>query len=262
MARRWLRSHLALLQAWGRRLLGGAPGACVACGRTVPAFLPYKGGWRKASPVLRALDVAGSDLDNFACPRCNASDRDRHLVMYLDRLGLFDRQHPVRRTLHFAPEAALEARLAAATLDEYVRGDLMPARADVARIDITDIPFPDAHFDLVVSNHVLEHVPDDAAALREIARVLRPGGHALLQTPFAPGLVASIEAVGVTAAAERWLLYGQEDHVRLYGRDLHERIVAAGFRWAGVTHVELLGDLDPRRHGVNAAEPLLLFVRE
>ncbi len=262
MRRSWLRRNLAMLLAWARRANGESSGTCIVCHGSVPAFLPYRGGWRQASPVLRALEVAGSDLDHFACPRCNASDRERHLVMYLDRLRLFNQQHPVRRTLHFAPEAALEARLAAATLDEYVRGDLMPTRADVARIDITDIPFPDAYFDLVVGNHVLEHVPDEAAALREIARVVRPGGHALLQTPFAPGLVASIESAGVTAATDRWLLFGQEDHVRLYGRDLRARIVAAGFRDEGATHAELLGDLDARHYGVNAAEPLLLFVRQ
>lgn len=262
MPRRGLRRYAALLQAQWRRLAGDGPGHCVACGAAVPAFLPYKGGWRRASPVLRALAVAGSDLDRFACPRCNASDRERHLVLYLDRLQLFDRQHPLQRTLHFAPESTLEARLAAATREQYVRGDLMPARADVARIDITEIPFPDAHFDLVVANHVLEHVPDDAAALREIARVLRRGGHALLQTPYAPTLAAAIESAAVTAPEARWLLFGQEDHVRLYGRDLLARIDGAGLRNAGGSHAELLGDVDARLHGVNPAEPLLLFVRD
>ncbi len=261
MPRQGFRRYAALVHARALRLLGKGPGHCVACLRDVPAFLPYRGGWRKASPVLRTLEVAGSDLDRFACPRCNASDRERHLLLYLDRVGLFDRANPLQRTLHFAPEATLEARLEGATVSQYVRADLEPARPEVARIDIADIPFPDGHFDLVVANHVLEHVPDDAAALREIARVLRRGGHALLQTPFAPGLLATLESPATADPASRLLLYGQEDHVRLYGRDLVPRILVAGFRAAGGTHTQILPDMDPRLYGVNADEPLLLFVR-
>jgi SAM-dependent methyltransferase len=132
----------------------------------------------------------------------------------------------------------------------------------VERIDVTRIPYGDASFDWVLCNHVLEHVPDDALALREIRRVLRPGGTAVLQTPFASGLEKSLEDAGeIGTDAKRTEFYGQEDHVRLYGRDLFERIQAAGFRLELKTHGECLPDADAARCGVNRDEPLFLCVK-
>lgn len=91
------------------------------------------------------------------------------------------------------------------------------------------IPCEDGRFDLVVANHVLEHVAADRAAVSEVARVLAPGGHAVLQTPYSSVLRATFEDPGVSSPVARLQLYGQEDHLRLFGLDIFaHRVVRAG----------------------------------
>ena len=96
--------------------------------------------------------------------------------------------------------------------------------------DITQLPFADEEFDVVLINHVLEHVPDDRQALREIYRVLRPGGRALMQHPMPEGLTGTVEDPSVTDPADRLEAFGQADHVRMYEEsDFRARIREAGF---------------------------------
>lgn len=228
------------------------------CGHRVWRYMPYRDGSRGVPPLMRALDGVGSDVDHFECPRCGAHDRERHLLLYMRAEGMFERMRG-KRVLHFAPERRLWPRIAAAAPAEYVRCDLFPATPDVAKVDIESMPFPDANFDLVIANHVLEHVGDEREALREVARVLAPGGLAILQTPYSAMLHATWEDPGIDTAAARLQAYGQEDHVRLFGRDIFDRIASAGFESRVRQHAELLGDVDPATAGVNPAEPFFLF---
>ena len=240
---------------------GWVPGgnrACAACGQRVWRFMPYRDGSRGVPPLMRALDGIGSDVDHFECPRCGAHDRERHLLLYMRAAGLFERIYGAR-VLHFAPERRLWPKIAAATPAEYVRCDLHPATPDVAKVDIEAMPFADAAFDLVIANHVLEHVDDDARALAEIHRVLAPGGLAILQTPYSAMLHATWRDPGICTPEARLQAYGQEDHVRLFGRDIFDRIVAAGFESCVRGHADLLPDVDPSIAGVNVREPLFLF---
>jgi SAM-dependent methyltransferase len=123
------------------------------------------------------------------------------------------------------------------------------------------MPFPDSSFDVVIANHVLEHVADDQQAVREIFRVLTPGGRAVLQTPFSPVLTRTIQDEGVDTPSARLALYGQEDHVRLYGADIVERFTSSGLESRVVEHASVLSSFDPDIYGVNPSEPLLLFQR-
>src|SRR6185503_18405255 len=109
--------------------------------------------------------------------------------------------------------------------------------------------------------HVLEHVVDDALALRELQRVLRPTGVAVLQTPFSPKLRRTLDDPGIDTDVLRTELCGQADHLRLYGSDIVPRFCAAGFVFRGGSHDELLPDVDAVTHGVNAREPFFLFAK-
>ena len=230
---------------------------CYICKVEFSHFLPFRQGWPSLSPVLRQLNVIGSDVENFACPACRCTDRERHLLMYFDVLGLWEKAGATK-VLHFAPEHYVAQRIDQARPAEYIRGDLFPTVPEVMRIDITEIPFANDYFDMVVCNHVLEHVPDDKRALAEIFRVLKPGGFAVLQTPYSPVLRWSWEDVGISHEQDRWFCFGQEDHVRLYGNDFFERVTDAGLKVQRKAHDDLLKDLDSEYYGVNGREDLIL----
>ena len=179
---------------------------CPCCGGSFSEFVPDAG------------------VPNVVCLRCGSHSRHRALWLFLDA-------HPelldgVRDVLHFAPEYAIGARLS--RLPGYVSADIADEDAMV-RADITALPFADASFDAFLCSHVLEHVPDDAAAMRELVRVLRPGGFGIVMVPFEPGRSRTHEDPSLADPAAREREFGQHDHVRLYGEDLDDRLAAAGF---------------------------------
>jgi len=242
-----------------RRLLAGEPrGFCVACHRPVSAFLPFGGGSKAVPALMKAAAVIGSDADHFLCPKCGAHDRERHLLLYFAKSN-FKSLIANGRVLHFAPEPAIKRFIESAMPVKYIRGDLYPASPDVERVDLCKMSFEDASFDLVIANHVLEHVDDDAQALKEIFRILRPGGMAVLQTPYASALSTSIFDPFVSNPLLRLELYGQDDHVRLYGNDIFERFTSTGLVSKVGLHKDLLPEIDYRIYGVNLLEPFMLF---
>src|SRR5439155_22777110 len=149
-------------------------------------------------------------------------ERHRVLWLYLHERGDFiaDRL----RILHLAPEPCLERRLRPRRNLEYLSGDLDP-RVAMTAADLERLPFEDGRFDRVLCVHVLEHVANDGAALRELRRVLAPGGEAIVMVPLLGTTTAEDPAA---SPEERFRRFGQADHVRLYGTDLRERIAAAG----------------------------------
>lgn len=130
------------------------------------------------------------------------------------------------RILHFAPEPTL-ARLLQAHSSEYRSADIDPNVADTV-LNIEAVDLPDESVDLVVCSHVLEHV-DDGKALREIRRILTPNGRGLLMFPIVEGWDHTYENATHTSSADRTKYFGQADHVRMFGRDVRDRISEAGF---------------------------------
>lgn len=162
---------------------------------------------------------------NALCPACGSLERHRALWAFLERHTDFFAS-PSLRLLHFAPEACLESRFRELFKARYVTADLLDRRADV-QADITDLRFPDASFDVVYCSHVLEHVPEDRKAMRELHRVLDKDGIAIVMVPLR-GQVTD-EDLSVTSPEERTRRYGQWDHVRYYGLDIVGRLEEAGF---------------------------------
>jgi SAM-dependent methyltransferase len=230
---------------------------CIICGQAVGAWLAHPH-LEQTSGFIKAVQTVGSDLLNYQCPNCGCTDRDRHLWLYLQAIGLPNSLSGAR-ILHLAPEAHLERRLDACRPAEYVRGDLYPSRPNQLRVDLERMEFPDDHFDLIICNHVLEHVSDPDQALAECWRCLQPGALLIAQTPYAPLLKQTLELTVTPTAEFATLFFGQDDHVRLFGSDLEARIQAAGFRGNLVSHAQLLPQVDPRKAGVNEREPLFLF---
>lgn len=252
------RSPAKLIRYAAAGWLPGGWRRCVICGHRVWRFMPYRAGSRSSPPLMRVLQMVGSNPDQFECPRCGAHDRERHLLMYMRADGMLA-QLAGKSILHFAPEKRLSRFIADAAPSRYVRADLYPNSPGVERVDMLAMQFADESFDCVIANHVLEHVSDVSRALAEIRRVLKPGGLAILQTPYSGKLHHTWEDEGIDTPPARLQAHGQEDHVRLFGRDIFEQITAAGFESRVRRHVELLADVDPDVAGVNPAEPFFLF---
>lgn len=240
------------------RIPFGAGRYCCICESRVQRFLPYRRGLASVPPLMLQLAVVGSDVEHFECPACQSHDRERHLLLYLTAANLLSRMNAAR-ILHFAPETHLQRFIRETGPAEYVLADLFPASATVQKMDLQAIAYPADYFDFVLANHVLEHVQDDAQALREIYRVLRPGGHAILQTPYAKGLTNTFEDPSIRTELACLHAYGQEDHRRLFGKDFERRVADCGLRRATATHAALLPHVDVAYMGVNPEEPFFLF---
>ncbi len=122
---------------------------------------------------------------------------------------------------------------------EYVTTDLNSPIADV-KADICDLPFSEDEFDFIICNHVLEHIPDDTKALQELYRVLKPGGTAILQVPYKADRKTTFEDDSITDRKERTRIFGQYDHVRVYGMDYFEKLKSVGFKVEAVDYTKEL----------------------
>jgi len=129
----------------------------------------------------------------------------------------------------------------------YTTADLESPIADI-KLDVQTMPFGNDVFDIVICNHVLEHVPDDRKALSEIFRVLKRGGFAILQVPTVYNMELTLEDPSVTDPAERQRRFRQKDHYRLYGKDYLERVMAAGFVIGEENFLNTLSNEDKDRH--------------
>jgi len=207
----------------------GTAHTCVLCGNHVREFRSHGG---DAEVLDTRQVVGGKRRDNDRCPVCHGSDRTRMMMTYLkDETPVGD--EPLR-ILHAAPDYGLYLWLKRQPNVTYVGSDIGVSRyrhiENMQTADLTNMPFEDNSFDLLICSHVLEHIPDDGAAFAEIFRVLKPGGRALLLTPFALDGKGTDEDLGINDSAEQDRRFGQWDHVRLYDRDdFLKRMRNAGF---------------------------------
>lgn len=209
--------------------------------------------------------VCGAVFDDFvaggvggarpraACPRCGCWERHRFLGLLIDQLA------PVlaaaRLVLHVGPEPALTTLLRRDAGDAYLSCDFDPAAdgRDVSmQADLTCLPLPDSSVDVLVCLQVLEHIPDDAAAMREIGRVLSPGGLAIINVPYRDDALTDEDPSA--PEAERVRRFGQADHVRFYGVDFNDRLAAADLGQVHATGPELLGAELSHRLGLHPPE--------
>jgi predicted SAM-dependent methyltransferase len=133
------------------------------------------------------------------------------------------------KVLHFAPEQEFYKRFKKQTNIEYTTTDLLSPLADV-KADICNLPFEDNSYDIIFCNHVLEHIPDDTKAMQELFRVLKPGGMGIFQIPQDLSRVSTFTDDTIVDQKERAKIFGQYDHVRVYGRDYFDKLRSIGFK--------------------------------
>lgn len=220
------RKYLQLFSHYGLKILAvfyrGNKVECPVCNSTFRKFLPYG---RKSR-------------ENALCPNCLALERHRLIWLYLKRKTDFFAKKA--KMLHIAPELCFIDRFENLENLEYITGDIESPLAKV-KMDIHKIPFDENTFDVIFCNHVLEHVDDDILAMKEMLRVLKPGGWAILQVPFFyPLKEKTYEDKSITDPLEREKAFGQDDHVRMFGKDYGLRLQSAGFK---VTEERLVLDM-------------------
>ncbi|OGW77793.1 MAG: hypothetical protein A2Z83_04265 [Omnitrophica bacterium GWA2_52_8] len=212
------------------------------------------GGLRFHCPVCRGwfrkMLPHGINLrQNARCPACLSLERHRLLWLYLkNRTDFFKRRMKI---LHVAPEPVLSKILSAMPSLDYVSVDLY-SRFAMLRMDITDLRTEDNLYDAVLCLHVFEHIQDDRKAMRELFRVLKPGGWAILQVPIFGEITLEIPAV--TTSEERTEAYGHPKHLRQYGLDYLDRLEEAGFKVQVDDYVKSLGPRRIARYGLKSRE--------
>lgn len=190
----------------------------------------------------------GTVRDRSTCPRCASQQRHRHLWLWLTRETTLLSGRPLD-VLHFAPEGGVARRLRAASPPlRYRTADVAAGPGVDLVLDLQRLALHDDSVDVVLCSHVLEHVADDAAALSELRRVLRPCGWGVLQTPVR-GLETIEEQPGDDPGL-RLERFGQEDHVRVYGRDYLDRLRAAGFLAEPLLYRDEIPRIDADRFGL------------
>lgn len=202
---------------------------CPVCDRS---FAVFQDAWNRPGAI---------------CWRCGSHERHRFQWLVFERRP--DLLEHAGSILHFAPEYCLRRRLSAEAARRgarYVTADLDPRGVDL-RLDLTALALPDDAFDAVICSHVLEHVPDDGAAMRELRRVTAPGGWCLVMVPLDLGREQTYEDASIVTPDARRAAFWQDDHVRLYAPDIAGRLTAAGFAVEVLRPAPTLGADDVRR---------------
>ncbi|MBT8260404.1 MAG: class I SAM-dependent methyltransferase [Bacteroidia bacterium] len=195
-------------------------------GKSFRSFLPY--GY-------------GKQRDNVLSPSTLSLERHRLLWLYLKHQTNFFSAS--LKVLHFAPEQAFYKRFKNMKNLDYVTTDLESPLAEI-KADICNLPFDENSFDVILCNHVLEHIPDDNKAMQELFRVMKPKGYGIFQIPQDLSRETTFEDNSITDKKERAKIFGQYDHVRIYGKDYFENLRSIGFKVNEVDYSSTLSEED------------------
>jgi len=207
-------------------------------GSSYRKFLPY--GYQNIRP-------------NALCPGTLSLERHRLLWLYLQFKTNF-LTHTLK-VLHIAPEQVFYKKFKSFTNWDYTTTDLYSPLADI-KADICALPFEDETYDLILCNHVLEHIPDDRKAMRELYRILKKGGTLIAQVPLEEERLKSFEDDSITDKKKRTEIFGQYDHVRLYGMDYYQRLESIGFQTEAVDFLKELSEEEIIRYALPKKEDI------
>lgn len=211
-------------------------------GKSYRSFLPY--GYE-------------NPRENVLAPGTLSLERHRLLWLYLSDIDFFS---STLKLLHFAPEQAFYKRFINLQGLDYTTTDIESPLATV-KADICNLPFEDNQYDVILCNHVLEHIQDDHKAMQELYRVMKPGGWGVFQIPLDMERSTTFQDDRITGPKERAEIFGQYDHVRVYGMDYFDKLRSVGFE---VEELEFQKKLSPeqiRRYGLNPNELLPLCIK-
>jgi len=196
--------------------------------------------------------------ENVLSPSTLSLERHRLLWLYLQNKTSFFTAN--KTVLHFAPEQAFYKKFRQLSNLNYTTTDLNSPLADV-KADICDLPFKDEEFDFILCNHVLEHIPDDTKAMKELYRILKPNGMAILQIPQDLNREKTFEDNSITDPKKRAKIFGQYDHVRIYGRDYFEKLRTIGFKVEEENYAQNLTSEEIEKYRINKDEIIPVCIK-
>lgn len=217
-----------------------------------------KTGYR--NETISKLEIVGAGYREMECPYCGSYDRERLIMLFLDKSGLLKQSNI--SILHIAPEPRLKKALKKLNNINYLSGDkyeeayIHAYDSDTKQLDVMNLPFHENSFDIVMCNHVLEHVENDELALEQIKNVLKVGGTAILQVPISYKLDQTYEESSINTPEKRTKAYGQFDHLRLYGKDYPQKLKKIGFEVHEYNPIEYFGEETVRKAKLNPNEIL------
>ncbi len=218
---------------------------CTVCKKTFKKFMPYGYG--------------NANKSNRLCPNCLSLERHRLLWVYLhEKTNLFTEKLDV---LHMAPEQPFIKRFKKLENIKYTTADLFSPIADV-KTDIRNMSFKNKSFDVFICNHVMEHIDQEQKALKEVKRILKPGGWAILQVPIDYSLEKTYEDSSIKNPKDREKHFGQYDHVRKYGSDYSERLKKAGFKVIEDNFVKKFSETEIKRYRFDENEIIYFCLNE
>jgi SAM-dependent methyltransferase len=216
--------------------------SCNCCGKSFSRFKS------KGTTLIRRK--------NAECPYCGSLERVRNLKFYIENeTGLLTQK---LRLLHFAPECALLPIFRKAKNLDYITADINPDYADY-QVDIMNIPFPDESFDYIICAHVLGHVPDEKKAIKELFRVLKSDGTALISTIINPDNSTTFETDDADTPKKRLFHYSEPDLLRLHGTDFNKRLEQGGFHVEIIDYLTQLGDAIKKKYALGDGRRELIF---
>jgi SAM-dependent methyltransferase len=220
--------------------LRGSNVKCVCCGSKYITFLP-----------------AGIEKrPNARCIKCGSLERHRTLWMFLQEHQKLSGGS--LKLLHVAPEKIFYDHFVSLKNIDYYPIDLAPEGYNYGiktiAMDVTQLNFPNEHFDVIICNHVLEHIREDQKAMQEMSRVLKKGGWAILNTPVDMDAEVTREDITLHDPQKQLELFGQPDHVRVYGRDFLARLSSAGFQTEVINYTSKFNDNERFKYGFKKRE--------
>ena len=195
----------------------------------------------------------GKQRENALSPSTLSLERHRLLWLFLKEQTDFFTTN--KKVLHMAPEQCFLPLFRKQKNLDYTTADLYSPIADV-KADICNLPFEDNSFDVVFCNHVLEHITDDTKAMNELYRVLKPGGMGIFQIPQDLSLAKTFEDDTITDQKERARIFGQYDHVRVYGRDYFNKLRSIGFKVEEIDYTKKIAPEMVERYCLSKGEIL------
>lgn len=215
---------------------------CPICKKNSLEFKPYGNPPRK----------------NALCPHCNSAERHRMVYYFLKKSDIFNKKI---KLLHFAPENIFYEIFSNCKNIDYYPVDISKSRKIKERVDIQNIPYEDDYFDVIYNSHVLEHVPDDIKAMKELYRVVKPknkGGIVITLVPISCNIGETLEKEEYNTPKLRLKYYGQADHLRRYGADFTDKLKSVGFNIDVIKNYDLFKKKEIDKYCINKGNIIFL----